>query len=329
MSLENRVQLGKLPPAELESQILRYRGAIRPEVLVGPGIGEDAAIIEWPDGKLLTVSSDPIVGAKEGAGRYLVHVNANDIACKGGDPAYMVVTLIVPLSMGKGFAERTMAEIDQECRKIGVAVVGGHTEITDRYENPVVMGTMIGTTQYRYRSESLAPGDVLLATKHIGLEGMAILAHDRPDLLQSASKEELEAMCRWLEDISVLPEATAIRHLSKFMHDPTEGGFLGGLSELSRLGRIGVEVDFSSLPLDPMTVRFSRELGFDPLKLISSGVLLAVVREAEVEEALTVLAQGGIDGSVVGRIVEGPGNLEVSTEEELWRLLDMPRREIL
>ncbi len=329
MSVEDQIQLGKLPPAELESQILRYRGANRPEVLVGPGIGEDAAIIEWPDGKLLTVSSDPIVGAKEGAGRYLVHVNANDIACKGGDPAYLVVTLIIPASMGKGFAERTMSEIDQECRRIGVAVVGGHTEITDRYDNPVVMGTMIGTTQYRYRSDDLSDGDVVLATKHIGLEGMAILAHDRPDLLGSSSEDELDLMCRWLDDISVLPEAMAIRHLAKFMHDPTEGGFLGGLSELSRLGRLGVEVDFSSLPVDPLTLRASVELGFDPLKLISSGVLLAVVPKAHEKEAIDILADQGIKGAVVGRIVDGGGNLEVSTEEELWRLLDMPRREIL
>ncbi len=325
--MTDKTFVGKLPPAELESQILKYRGARRPEVIVGPGIGEDAALIEWPDDRLLVVSSDPIVGASEGAGRYLVHVNANDIACKGGDPAYLVVTLIVPVSAGKSYAESVMADVDEECRRIGVAVVGGHTEITDRYDKPVIMGTMIGTTEYRYRSENIEPGDVIVATKHIGLEGMAILANDRPDLLDFLSTGQVDTVKSWLGDISVVDEARAIRHLSKFMHDPTEGGFLGGLSELSRLGRIGVEIDFSSLPLDGLTRVASSRIGFDPLKLISSGVLLAVVSEKNLQEVMDILGSRGIPCSPVGKVTHGGGNLVVSTEEELWRVLDMPRRE--
>lgn len=325
---DRKYQVGKLPPAELENQILRYCGAPRPEVIVGPGIGEDAALIEWPEGALLTVSSDPIVGAEEGAGRYLVHVNANDIACKGGDPAYLVVTLIVPVSMGKAFAEKTMAEIDQVCREIGVAVVGGHTEMTDRYEKPVVMGTMIGTTSYRYSSADLAPGDGIIATKHIGLEGMAILANDRPDLLSFMSRDEISSIRSWLDEISVVPEARKIRHLAKYMHDPTEGGFLGGLSELSRLGRTGVDLYRENLPLHPLTIRASEEIGFDPLKLISSGVLLVVVSYKDVEESLRILESCGIAGTLVGRITEEKGNLEISTEEELWRVLGMAGRRI-
>ncbi|PIE54047.1 MAG: hydrogenase expression protein [Dethiosulfovibrio peptidovorans] len=318
--------IGKLPPEELESQILRYRGASRPEVLVGPGIGEDAALIRWPDERLLTVSSDPIVGAQEGAGRYLVHVNANDIACKGGDPAYLVVTLLVPVALGRPFAEMIMAEIDEECRDLGVAVVGGHTEITDRHVNPVVMGTMIGTTEYRYCSDNMAPGDAILATKHIGLEGMAILAHDRPDLLGCLAPGEIDEICLWLDRISVIPEARAIRHLASFMHDPTEGGFMGGISELSRLGRIAVDLDVSALPVDDLTRRVADKLGFDPLKLISSGVLLAVVPQKHEDEALSILSRQGIPGTLVGRITDGPGNLTVSTEEELWRILRMETR---
>ncbi len=324
--MSGEAHIGKLPPEELEHQILRYRGAHRPEVLVGSGIGEDAALIQWPDNRLLTVSSDPIVGAQEGAGRYLVHVNANDIACKGGDPAYLVVTLLVPVALGRPFAEAIMAEIDGECRKLGVAVVGGHTEITDRYTHPVIMGTMIGTTKYRYRCENMTPGDAILATKHIGLEGMAILAHDRPDLLRSLSRDEIVEVQSWLECLSVMPEAQAIRHLATFMHDPTEGGFLGGVSELSRLGRIAVDLDLSALPINDTTRRVADDLGFDPLKLISSGVLLAVVPQKHESEALSILAKQGIPGTLVGRITDGLGNLTVSTEEELWRILQMETR---
>ncbi|PKL03087.1 MAG: hydrogenase expression protein, partial [Synergistetes bacterium HGW-Synergistetes-2] len=88
--------VGKLPPSLLEGSVFRFCGAPRPEVIIGPGIGEDAALLQLPEGKYLAVASDPIVGAREGAGKFLVHINANDIACKGGDPSFFVATLLVP-----------------------------------------------------------------------------------------------------------------------------------------------------------------------------------------------------------------------------------------
>ncbi len=313
--------VGKLPPQVLESQILQYCGAKRSDVLIGPGIGEDAALIDWPRGKLLAISSDPIVGASQGAGRYLVHVNGNDIACKGGDPSHLVVTLIVPQSYGRGYASAVMAEIDQACREIGVAVVGGHTEITDRYENPVVMGTMLGTTDYNYQADSIRPGDRLIVTKHLGLEGMSILANDRPDLLRRAlTDQEIAEVATWVDAISILPEARCIRDLARFIHDPTEGGFLGGLAEISRLGKLGLRLDREALPIHSYTRKAAQALGFDPLKLISSGVLLAVVPEASCATALSRLSEAGIAASAVGE-VDPEGELTLSTDEELWRLL--------
>ncbi len=88
---------GKLSPEALKRNVLNYIGTVREELLIGPAVGEDAAVIEWPKGKYLIFSSDPIVGAEKGAGRLLVRINSNDIASKGGDPAYLAVTLILPL----------------------------------------------------------------------------------------------------------------------------------------------------------------------------------------------------------------------------------------
>ena len=137
---ETKLPSGKLSPEALKRNVLSYNGAPRPEVLIGPGVGEDAAVIKWPEGKYMVFASDPIVGAESGAGRLLVRINSNDIASKGGDPAYLTVTLILPPSFGEGGAARIMREIDEECRAQGIAVAGGHTEFNDRYDRPVIMG---------------------------------------------------------------------------------------------------------------------------------------------------------------------------------------------
>lgn len=317
--------IGKLPPEVLQQAILNYSGASRPEVLVGPGIGEDAALIDWPKDKRLVVCADPIVGAEKGAGHYLVQVNANDIACKGGDPAFLVVTLIVPVQMGRVYAASVMKEVDQACRAINVAVVGGHTELTDRYDRPVVMGTMIGTTDYIMTAESIQPGDRIIATKHAGLEGMAILAGDRPDMLRPFLKEEeIAEIAQWVQRLSVLEDSRCLRHKARFFHDPTEGGFLGGLSEISRLGKLGIQLDFHKIPVHGWTKKTAQHLGFDALKLISSGMLLAVMPPQDVAQGLAALAQQNIEGVEVGVVTEGQSNWSISTEEELWRLLARP-----
>ncbi|MDR1048685.1 MAG: hydrogenase expression protein, partial [Synergistaceae bacterium] len=189
--------VGKLPPDLLESDVLALRGARRPEVLIGPGLGEDAALIRWEGAPYLVAAADPIVGASEGAGRLLVHVNANDIACKGGDPAWFVVTLIVPAREGVERVRRVMEEVHDACESLGVAVAGGHTELTDRYDRALLAGTMMGPSHYDLRAGHIRAGDAILMTKHAGLEGMSILAHDRQDLLSFLSAEERAEVRSW------------------------------------------------------------------------------------------------------------------------------------
>lgn len=314
--------LGKLSPDALQRRVLRYVGKLRPELLIGPAVGEDAAVIEWPEGKYLVFSSDPIVGASEGAGRLLVRINSNDIASKGADPTYLAVTLIIPPAMGEEAAEAIMKEIHEECLAQGIAVAGGHTEFNDLYRRPVIMGALIGTADRVLRATDINTGDVLMVTKHIGIEGMSILAADRPDLLEPfCSESEMREIASWSEMTSVLPESRAVRGCATFMHDPTEGGFMGGIDEISNLSGLSAELDLDSVPLHPLTRRAARELDFDPLRFIASGSLLIVASPDKAEEIGDRLEKDGFDFAVVGRM-GGPLEKKIpDPKEELWGLL--------
>lgn len=315
---------GKLSPSALKRSVLQYVGAVRKEVLIGPAVGEDAAVIEWPKGKYLVFSSDPVVGAEKGAGRLLVRINSNDIASKGGDPAYLAVTLILPPSWGEEGAAKIMREIHEECLAQGIAIAGGHTEFNDRYERPVIMGALIGTADKVLRAEDIRPGDDLIVTKHIGIEGMSILATDRPELLKTfMSDSEIAEMVSLAEMTSVLEESKVLRKIAKFMHDPTEGGFMGGIGEISSLSGLRADIDYASIPIDPLTARAAEKLGFDPLRLIASGSLIAVVPRDKTVEALRDLAKLNIDAAVVGSMGERLKDPVPEPSEELWRLLKM------
>ena len=268
-----------------------------------------------------------MVGAAHGAGRLLVHINANDVACKGGEPAWFVTTLIVPAKSGVEYVRRVMEEIHDVCSELGIAVVSGHTELTDRYDHPVLVGTMMGHSRYDLRADKIRAGDVLLATKHVGLEGMSIIAHDRPDLLPFLSEAELNEVRAWQNDLSVLKEARILRDLACYMHDPTEGGVNGGILEISDACGLDAELSVPDIPISPLTARAAEKIDFDPLHLISSGVLVAAMQSGDVDEAMARLGAEGIKAKIIGRFVERPsgGKNKLDTHEELWRVLDLPK----
>jgi hydrogenase maturation factor len=297
-------------------------------VLIGPAVGEDAAVIEWPQGKLLVFASDPIVGAASGAGRLLVRVNVNDIASKGAEPCFMAVTIILPPSMGEGAVASIMKEVHDECAANGIAIVGGHTELNDLYSHPVLSAALIGTADKAFRASDVAAGDVLFVSKHVGIEGMAILASDRPDLLAGVvADEEIARMRDWMNFTSVLEESRLLRGHASFMHDPTEGGFSGGLDEICRLAGLDADVSCDDIPLHPFTRRAADALGFDPLRLVASGSMIAAVPANRAGLVEGAFRDASIEIRCVGVMKAPPegGVTRRQPAEELWSLLKRGR----
>jgi hydrogenase maturation factor len=327
---ERREISGKLSPEALARSVFASVGAVREEVLIGPAVGEDAAVIKWPDGKLMVFASDPIVGAAKGAGRLLVRVNVNDIASKGGEPAFIVVTLILPPAMGESAVASIMSEIHEECAASGVAIVGGHTEFNDLYSRPVLCAALVGTADKVFCASDVREGDLIYVSKHLGIEGMAILASDRPDLLRDFfSDDEILEIGRWMTLTSVLEESRILREYASFMHDPTEGGFLGGVEEICRLGGVSADIDLDSAPLHPYTKRASEAMGFDPLRLVASGSILAIVPEKKAALVESAFRKTSIDITRVGRTTDAQrGGIPQAAGEELWQLLKRGRSSV-
>jgi thiamine monophosphate kinase len=81
-SISRPFSIGKLPVKALE-RLLKKNKIKDHRVIVGPGIGEDAAVIDIPGPRYLIAKTDPITFAVDQIGWYAVHINANDIATKG------------------------------------------------------------------------------------------------------------------------------------------------------------------------------------------------------------------------------------------------------
>jgi len=302
--------LGKLPPSILESLVFSRLGVIDAEVLVGPRIGEDAAIVDIGGDKVLVVHVDPITEALERIGWLGIHVASNDIAVRGVRPRWFLSTILLPQSEPLEALDVITRQMEAALKQVGGMLIGGHTEISPGIERPIVIVTAlgVGTRDNVVLSGGARPGDHVVMTKAAGLEGTAIIASDfREKLLglgvpQSLIDEALD----FFKEISVMKEALTLAEVkaATAMHDPTEGGLLNGLLEIAIASRCVIEVYEDRIPVRAPTKTICRALGLDPLRLISSGALIATVRPNLLDLALDVLNNIGVSTSVIGRVVD-------------------------
>jgi hydrogenase expression/formation protein HypE len=305
-----RLPAGKLPAAKLEALLAACRIPKGSRVVVGPGFGEDAAVIDIGP-KYLVAKTDPITFTAENIGWYAVNVNANDISTVGARPRWFLATLLLPQKKSTaGLAERIFADILQACRALGVTLCGGHTEITVGLNRPIVVGQMLGEVEKEklVRKESQRPGDLVILTKGIALEGTTILAREKAAVLKRKFGASVVRRAQHLlfdPGISVVREAMLAVRTGEIhaMHDPTEGGLLSGAYELARAGDVGIRIWKDKVPILPETQLFGRYFGFDPFALIASGALLVVVSARTTAKVLQALVKKGVGATIIGEIL--------------------------
>ncbi len=284
-------------------------------MVVGPQLGEDAAVIELGD-NYLVATSDPITFATEDIGWYVVCVNSNDIAAMGAVPKWLLVTLLLPEDATTPEMVRDiMTQLTQSCAEFDIALCGGHTEVTPAVTQPVVIGQMMGVTHKDalFTSADACVGDVLILTKGIGVEATAIIAREREKQLRERYDAPfLEQARNYLTDpgISVLKDAQiAIKTGGVHaMHDVTEGGVSTAVFELAIAAELGVVVYSDNLLGSPVlygdiTRSLCNMFGLNPLGVISSGAMLIASEPEKGEAICQALATAGINADIIGKFL--------------------------
>ena len=207
---------GKLPAGLLKDLLARIESMQPPggrSLLTGPGTGEDAAVLNPETGDYLAVKSDPITFTETRMGYYAAVVNANDLACTGAVPRYFTATMLFPPGTTYGRIKAAALDLAGVLVEQGIELCGGHTEITTAVTRPVLAGTMLGYVKKEkfIRKDSVRPGDLVLLTKHPGVEGTAILAEEIPSYLLGCglTPEELTEARNYRSLLSIRPEAEA------------------------------------------------------------------------------------------------------------------------
>ena len=321
---------GKLDFDDLRNIIFNNKTVKRSEVKVRNDVGEDCSVIDFGDCEGI-FSTDPITGANENVGKLAVHINCNDIASSGGEPIGILVTILAPTYSSIEEINTVMHEIDEEAAKIGVEIIGGHTEVTSAVNKMVISVTVIGKNKKgkSIKTAGAQVGDDIIVTKAIGLEGTYILINDYEERIKKVlSKEEIEFGKSLIDKISVLEEGIIGGEFGvNSMHDITEGGLLGGLFEVAMASDKGFKIYKDKIPMLDITKKVCKEFQIDPLRLISSGSMLITTGNGE--ELIKKLNESGIEASIIGTVYENGGilvddnkeiNVEPPKRDELFNI---------
>jgi len=301
-----------------------------PRVVIGAQVGEDAAVIDFGD-RYLVAKTDPITFATDQIGWYAVQVNANDLATTGATPRWLLVALLLPEGRTtEQLIERIFQQIHEACHELGIALVGGHTEVTYDLARPIVVGQLLGEVDKGklVTTSGARVGDDIILAKGIAIEGTSIIARERAqDLRQRSYSEEWIARAQeylYQPGISVLREAQLATAMVPVhaMHDPTEGGLASGLHELAFAARVGIFVDRDQIPVLAECAELCALYGLDPLGVIASGALILAVAPQDSPRLLEAYRQAGIPAAVIGRIMPAEDGIKMRTREGVS---DLPR----
>jgi len=332
------LDVGKLNPNTLKQLIFRRLGRRDQRVVLGPDIGEDATVIDFGD-RALVVHSDPITGAVENVGWLAVNVCTNDIATRGIQPLWILTVLLLPENSTLAQLEGITTQIDKAAKQLGVAVVGGHSEVTSSINRPIIITTAVGETSDKrfVRTSGAKAGDSIVVTKGAAIEATAILAYERADFLEpKIGKKIVDQAKQFITLTSVVKDAMTAIEAGRVhaMHDATEGGIAGGLQEMAWASNVGVIVFEEKIPIYAETEAICRALGIDPLRTISSGSLIIAAEPREAEKIVSALQRKGIRASIVGEFVEKKQIAHIvrrngaklylakPVREELWKALE-------
>ncbi len=322
-----RLPPGKIPVDILREVVFKNLGAPRSEVTVGPSAGLDGAVLDVGD-KSLIVSMDPITGAVERIGWLAVNVNANDIATFGVEPAFLFSSIMLPEKSGRELVEIISTQMNDAAKELGIAIVGGHCESTVGLVNPIVVGCIIGITDKgNYVTAGGAkPKDKLILTKTAGIEGTAILAHDREQELKKALEENILQRAKdFYGKISVVKEALTAFGIGGVhaMHDPTEGGIANGIHEIADASNLGARVFEQAIQISSETTAICHHFRIDPLQLISSGALLISAEPKNAEKIVFTLEKEEIQASIIGEFLENSNQRFLVNKNKA--ITDLPR----
>ncbi|MDE6127968.1 MAG: hydrogenase maturation factor, partial [Lachnospiraceae bacterium] len=244
-------------------------------------------------------------------------------ACSGAQPVMATLALLLPLFIKEEDLKSHMAEADAVAAELHIQIAGGHTEVSRQAMRPCVTVTVAGKVDSPILPGGARPGQDVVLSKWIGLEGtVRLAARLRDELEERYPLSMIEKAIDFRQYLSIIPEAaTAAKSNVSAMHDVSGGGIFAALWELAESAGVGLSVDLKKIPIKQETIEICEFFGLNPYELSSGGSLLMTADNGE--SLVQALEAAQIPAVVIGKITEGNDRVVINDEEK--RFLERPK----
>jgi hydrogenase expression/formation protein HypE len=301
--------------------VYAHLGSRSPRLIVGPGRGLDNSVVSLGGGKAMVVTADPISViprfGMELSAWLSVHLIASDLTSSGANPSYAVFSYNFPPSMSRQDRADYVSAIGDECRKLGTAIIAGHTGSYPGGGYTVIgSGIMFGVVPSGgYLTPSMAQaGDVVLMTKHAAIEATGSLALSFPNFVERKIGRRLAKraastirLCSTVSDARAARGSGLGRTSVTSMHDATEGGVVGALEEMAFASRKRFVIHTEKVPVSGEAAAVCAIFGLDPLRTMGEGALLITCRPGRVGVLERSMSDAGISITDIGNVETGSG----------------------
>lgn len=227
-----------------------------PNLLVGLGSPDDAAVYRFDDQRALIFTTDfftPIVDDPYDYGAIAAANALSDVYAMGGQPLLALDLVAWPSTLPAGILTEVIRGMAETVRAAGAAIAGGHS-IKD--EEPKVGLCVVGmASPGRLLTKAGAQdGDVLVLTKPLGSGVITTVA--KADL---AAPEHLAQAIFWMKRLNKGAGESAVAASVRGGTDITGFGLIGHAWEMAEASGVGLRINLGAVPFLDGAQRYADE----------------------------------------------------------------------
>lgn len=265
------------------------------------------------------------------SGYYAVIKAVNGLATQGVKPDHIEVSVLLPMDCEEKVLKDIVKDAIEGAKACQTVYAGGHTEVTSAVNRPVVTVSCVGYLENIQKSDTMCfsvngkatPGQSLVITKWVALEGTAMIAAEKYKELTERYPAPFIDDAKCFKDYLYVGEEMeiALKAGVSACHDLSNGGVFAGLWEMASRAGCGMKIDLKSIPLRQETVEICEFFTINPYELLSGGALLMATDNPE--RLVADLEENGIPAAIIGELVKGNDKIIVNGDET--RFLESPQ----
>lgn len=317
------MKLGKLPENVLKRSILKKLDLKRSDASTKPEFGEYCAFLR-SDKENVVFSQGTVSDGLVGNIRFLVTKLINNLACKNAEAIGLMFSVTIPETMEEAELKSLISEMSEAAANVKINIIDVNTRVSADVLKPIVSATAIGKAVEPFRGKA-HPGDDVIVTKWVGLEGTQTIAR----LKESELKEKFPThliydAVNYDKFLAIIPEAaTAIKSGASAVYSLSEGGIFAGLWELAGASGVGLDIVLRDIPIKQETIEICNFYDLNPYGLLSGGSLLITAPDGN--GLVMELNKIGIEACIIGKCTDS--NDKVIINDEIRRFIEPAKQD--